>query len=147
MSGRYGAAMAKVTVNDRFDHPIDAVWQVVSDFGGLQKYMRGIEGCEVQGEGLGCDRIITVPGGAQIVERLTWLQPERYEYSYSIIAGEAMPFERYVSTVRLEADGEGTAITWSGHFDPKGVSEEEAKATAEGVYRGGIKGFKKHLDG
>ena len=33
--------MTKVTVMDTFDHPAGDVWAAVSDFGGIDKYLRG----------------------------------------------------------------------------------------------------------
>lgn len=137
--------MSTVTVNDTFDHPADKVWPIVSDFGGIHKYMRGLEMAEVRGSGLGQDRAL-VMGPDTIVERLTWLDPAAMAYSYTIVSGP-LPFERYVSTVKLTADGDRTHIEWQGNFEPAGVSEEEASKMVNGIYTGGIKGFKKALAG
>lgn len=137
--------MSTVTVNDTFDHPADKVWPIVSDFGGIHKYMRGLEMADVRGSGLGQDRAL-VMGPDTIVERLTWLDPQAMAYSYTIVSGP-LPFERYVSTVKLTADGDRTHIEWQGNFEPAGVSEEEASKMVNGIYTGGIKGFKKALAG
>jgi hypothetical protein len=142
---REGPAMTTVTVTDSFDHPADQVWPVVSDFGGIHQYMRGMEPAVVHGTGLGQDRSLAMPGG-QIVERLTWLDDEAMAFSYTILSGP-LPFARYVATVKLTPDGDRTGIEWQGTFEPDGVAEEEAAAMANGVYTGAIKGFKRHLAG
>jgi hypothetical protein len=133
-----------VTVTDTFDHPAEKVWPIVSDFGGIHKYMRGMDETKVDGEGLGQDRFLNMPGG-QIVERLTWCDADALAFSYTIISGP-LPVARYVSTVKLSADGNRTHIEWQGNFAPAGVSEEEAIKLVTGIYTGGIKGYKKALD-
>lgn len=138
--------MTTVTVTDTFDHPADKVWPVVSDFAGIHQYMRGLEPAEVRGSGLGQDRVLAMPGGS-VVERLTWFDPAALAYSYTIIEGP-LPFDRYVATVKLTADGERTHIEWQGNFVPAGgATEEEASKVVNGIYTGGIKGFKKFLAG
>jgi Polyketide cyclase / dehydrase and lipid transport len=137
--------MTIVTVTDTFDHPAAQVWPVVSDFGGIHKYMRGMEPAEVKGSGLGQDRILAMPAGA-VVERLTWLDNEAYGFSYTILSGP-LPFDRYVATVKLTPKGDQTDIEWQGNFEVVGMAEEEGLKMANGIYSGAIKGFKKHLAG
>lgn len=137
--------MTTVTVSDTFDHPADQVWPVVSDFGGIHKYMRGMEPAEVQGTGLGQDRILAMPAGP-VAERLTWCDAEAKSFSYTILSGP-LPFARYVATVKLTPRGDATDIVWEGNFEAVGVPEEEAVAMANGIYSGAIKGFKRFLAG
>lgn len=117
----------------------------MSDFGGIHKYMRGMEPAKVEGSGLGMDRVIVVGGGA-IVERLTWLDNAAYAFSYTILSGP-LPLERYLATVKLTPDGDRCGIEWQGNFSPMGASEEETTALVTGIYTGGIKGYKKALAG
>ena len=137
--------MTIVTVTDTFDHPADKVWPAVSDFGGVQKYMRGITEARVEGDSLGMDRILSTAGG-EVVERLTWLDEAAMAFSYTIISSP-LPVERYVATIKLSPAGDRCAIEWQGNFEPAGVSEEEATALVTGIYTGGIKGYKKALAG
>lgn len=137
--------MTTVTVTDTFDHPADKVWPLLSDFGGIHKYMRGMPETQVAGSGIGQDRIIELPAG-QVVERLTWLDDANYAFSYTILTAP-LPFERYVATVKLTPRGDQCDIEWEGNFDVNGVPEEEGAAMARGIYTGGIKGYKKALEG
>lgn len=137
--------MTTVTVTDTFDHPADQVWPLLSDFGGIHKYMRGMPETQVEGSGLGQDRVIALPQG-QVVERLTWLDNANYAFSYTIIEAP-LPFRRYVATVQLTPKGDTCDIVWEGNFDVEGVSVEEGEAMARGIYSGGIKGYKKALAG
>ena len=136
--------MTTVTVTDTFDHPVDKVWPAVSDFGGIHKYMRGMEPAEVKGEGIGQDRALAMPVGT-VVERLTWLDPAATAFSYTILSGP-LPFDRYVATVKLTARGDKTDIEWQGNFEVIGIPEDEGAKMADGIYAGAIKGYKKFLD-
>jgi hypothetical protein len=138
--------MTKVTVTDTIDAPIEKVWEAVSDFGGLTKYMRGIDECRLEGTGLGADRHISLAGGT-IVERLTWFDPSAHALSYTILSGP-LPLQRYLSTMRLSPDGQRTGIEWEGNFEPaQGTSEDEARKLVESIYTGGIKGYKAAVAG
>lgn len=137
--------MTTVTVQERFEQPIEEVWPLVSDFGGIGKYLKGVE-CTLEGTGIGSERSIGMPGGA-VVERLIWLDPDNYDLGYTILEAGGLPFSRYVASIRLKPDGGGTLATWQGIFEPAGVSEEEASKIAHGIYSGGLKGYKKALEG
>jgi mxaD protein len=136
--------MTTVTVNDSFEHPVEKVWPIVSDFGGIHKYMRGMAETKTEGSGLGQDRFIAMPQG-EIVERLTWCDEHAHAFSYTILSGP-LPVARYVATVKLNAEGNRCDIEWQGNFEPDGVSEDEARELVNGIYTGAIKGFKKALE-
>ena len=111
--------MTTVTVQERFDQPIEKVWPLVADFGGIGKYLKGIE-CTLEGTGIGSERSIAMPGGA-VVERLIWLDEDQYDLGYTILEAGGLPFERYVASIRLSRDGDGTLATWQGNFQAAGV--------------------------
>ncbi len=133
--------MTIVTVTDRFDHPVEKVWPVISNFdiGALMGMA-----VELVGDGgMGTDRRIDTGAGV-IVERLTWLDEATHTFSYTITEGDTLPFERYVSSVRLTPDGNATDIEWIGRFEPT-IAEEKAAKVARNVYAGMIGAVKKAL--
>ena len=134
--------MAECAVEDNITAHIDEVWKVVSDFPGVIALM-GVP-VESEGEGIGMTRSVAM-GEAKIVERLEALDPATYSTSYSIVSGP-FPLTGYYSTIRLAPAGDReTRITWSGRFEPDGITEEEAVKMIEQVYAGGIKGIQKHF--
>jgi len=139
--------MARVEVKDRIEAGIDAVWELVSDFGGVAKVMKAVESCTVEGEGIGAVRTLGMPGGLSLQERLESLDAGAHSLSYSIIGDAPLPLSDYLSTVKLTAAGDATEIEWSGTFEPKGVSEEQAQGMVQGIYTGGIAGYKQALGG
>jgi hypothetical protein len=136
--------MVSVKVTERVPVSAGQVWEIFRDFGGVRRFTPQIEQCTVEGEGVGAVRTITMPGGLQIQERLEALDEAARTLSYAIVSGPA-PFRDYLATIRVSEDGDGCTIDWSSHFEPQGVSEEQARAIVEGIYQGGIAGLRKHL--
>ena len=52
--------MAVVTETGSFAVPAERLWELVSDFGGIAKYMDGVDECVVEGEGIGALRKIPI---------------------------------------------------------------------------------------
>jgi hypothetical protein len=137
--------MASVKVVDSVEASADRVWDLLRDFGGLDRFAAGIEDCQVEGEGVGAVRTLSMPGGLKLQERLEAFDDAGRSLSYAIIGEHPLPLDDYLSTVRVveESDGRCT-IEWSSEFQPKGP-EDAARTMVEGIYRGGIKGIKKAL--
>lgn len=113
----------------------DQVWQLVGGFNSLPDWLPIIAKSE-SGEG-GRLRHLHTSAGDIIVERLETFDNAGKTYSYSI---EQAPFPvtDYLATLRVEAQGNGCRVTWSGLFTPQGVSDEVAQALFEGIYRDGL---------
>jgi hypothetical protein len=134
--------MAEAVAEDDIAANIDDVWKVVSDFPGVIAIM-GVP-VESEGEGIGMTRSVPM-GETKIVERLEALDAGTYSTSYSIVSGP-IPVTGYYATIRLAPAGDSaTRITWSGRFEPDGISEADAVKMMEQVYVGGIKGIQKHF--
>jgi hypothetical protein len=136
--------MASVKVTERVDASAEAVWDLLRDFGGVRRYSPAIEGCSVEGEGVGAVRTLTMPGGVSLQERLEAFDDAGRSLQYAITSGP-LPMENYLATIRVREEGDGCTIEWSSTFDPKGVSDEQAVGMVEGIYNGGIQGIKKTL--
>jgi Polyketide cyclase / dehydrase and lipid transport len=121
---------------------IEEVWKVVSDFVGVIAMM-GVP-VQSEGDGIGMTRTVAM-GGGEITERLEAIDPEAHTTSYSIVTGP-IPVKGYLSTIRLDPRGDdATHITWSGRFEPDGVSEEEAVKMIGRIYTGGVGAIQKQF--
>ena len=138
--------MASVKISDRIPAATSDVWDLISDFGGIERYSSGFQSVTCIGSGVGAVRTITLPNGAQIQERCELLDPARRILDYAIVAG-ALPLTDYSARIQLFEDGAGTRIEWSSSFEPKGISEAQGVAMVEGIYKGGIAGIRKALGG
>jgi hypothetical protein len=134
--------VAEATVEGDISAGIGDVLRVVSDFVGLIALM-GVP-VEGKGDGIGMTRTMAV-GESALIERLEAIDPEAHTTSYSIVSGP-IPVKGYLSTISLDPRGDGaTHITWSGRFEPDGISEDEAVKMIEQVYVGGISAIQKQF--
>ncbi len=136
--------MTQIKVEGDIAADIDAVWKLVSDFVGFLT-AQGLD-CTGEGDGIGMERAIKV-GSSTVVERLESLDEAARRTSYTIVSGP-LPVRDYTGTIQLTAGGEdATTLTWSGSFQPEGISDEQAIEMMEQVYQGGIKSLQKHFAG
>jgi len=136
--------MVSVKVSDRVEASSEKVWELFRDFGGIQRFSSGIEKVTVEGQGVGAVRTLTLPGGAALQERLEAIDDAKRCLSYAIVGGP-IPVTGYLATIEVKDEGKGCRIDWSSQFEPKGLSDDQARAMIEGVYKGGIAGVKKAL--
>jgi carbon monoxide dehydrogenase subunit G len=136
--------MASVKVSERVEASADKVWDLFRDFGGIQRFTSGFEKVEVSGSGIGAVRTITLPGGAALQERLEAFDDRGRKLQYAIVGGP-IPVSSYLATIEVKDEGKACRIDWSSHFEPKGISDDQARAMIEGVYKSGIAGVKKAL--
>ena len=136
--------MSEVRVEEEIEAAPEKVWEIVRDFGGVEKWSEGIESCEVEGSGVGSIRTLKM-GAVEIQERLEHTDDQARSFSYSIVGGP-VPVENYLASMTIhEADGGRSKVTWQGSFDPKGASEEDCTRLFQGVYQGGIAALRKAL--
>lgn len=139
--------MAKISVNQPYAASAADVWQKLSDFGGLDGWMPGVESCEVKGEGIGAVRTL-VMGPVTVVEKLESFDADGRSLSYSLIEGP-MPLQNFLATIKVtETSPSGCRADWSATFDlPEGVSEGQVAPGLERGYGGGLKALKRLVDG
>ncbi|QCY13149.1 SRPBCC family protein [Pseudomonas sp. MPC6] len=117
----------------------DQVWQLIGGFNSLPDWLPFIPQSELS-EG-GRVRSLQTADGAVVVERLQAFDDAAKTYSYSIVQAP-FPATDYLATIRVEAQGQGTRVTWSGRFAPVGVSDEEVVALFTGIYQGGLEALR-----
>ena len=139
--------MADVRIEDEIAANVDAVWAKIADFGAIGEWAPGLEKCELEGEGVGAVRRITM-GGMQISERCEKLDEAGHSLTYSIVDGP-MPVENYLATITItDAENGRSRIVWTCSFDTPGMSDEQAQGMAggmEGAYKGMIGGLQQQF--
>lgn len=138
--------MAEAKVVKKVAAPADEVWAILSNFASIEAG-GPIEAVEYIGEGVGMVRHISM-GGGTVSERLDVHDSSQRTFSYAIINDDSpLPFTNYSATVHITDDGDGSStVDWTGTFEPRGVTEEQAINTATGIYAGAIKGARIALD-
>ncbi|SIR21219.1 Polyketide cyclase / dehydrase and lipid transport [Pseudomonas sp. B10] len=117
----------------------DQVWQLIGGFNTLPDWLPLITHSELS-EG-GRVRTLKTADGGVVVERLQTFDNAARTYSYSI---EQAPFPAsdYLATIKVEAQGQGSRVAWSGRFNAVGVSDEEVVALFNGIYQGGLEALR-----
>jgi hypothetical protein len=89
----------------------DAAWQMVSDFGRLDRWNPAVVEIAAEGSGEGMVRTFRTSAGT-IVERLLHLGS--YELRYEIVSGSSLPVRNGCITIAIEPIGNDHCIvTWS----------------------------------
>ena len=137
--------MAEISVNKELNASADDAWKVLADFGGMQRWAPGIEDARNEGEGVGMVRILTMPGGAVMHERLESFDEAARTLSYSIVEGP-MPLENYLATIQVTETAGGCRVDWGASFDaPEGIPADAIGKGVEGAYSGMLEALAKHL--
>ena len=136
--------MARAQASIEIHASPDAVWQLIGGFDSLPDWLPFIPSSETD-EG-GRVRRLSTPAGDVIVERLEAFDHSARSYTYSILQAP-FPVVDYRATLRVqEIDGKTAQVNWFGEFTPVGVSDEEASALFEGIYRDGLNALSASFD-
>lgn len=117
--------------------PVEEVWKVVGDFGGLQSYFPGIEAVRLEGN----SRFIKM-GPVEIQEDLVSKDDSAHELVYGVATGGAVPVTEHRAVIRVAAEGDGSKVTWDCDFAP-----DDLLAIFEPTYAGAVQALKAHCEG
>jgi len=95
-----------------FAHGRDDVWRFAGDFGGIVGWVEGVVACEVNGNGVGAIRTVTMKG-RQVRERLADWDPARCLIAYQILPPHSLPVGDILSTIEVSEAGSASAeVVW-----------------------------------
>lgn len=140
--------MAEVQVTEDVPVAASKIWDLVRDFGGAQKWLGPmVQKLELEGEGVGAIRTITLPGEMMLHEQLQALDEAEMSFTYAIVRESPLPVSDYVAKFKLvETGADSCRIEWGSTFEPApGMSEDDARPMVEGIYRSGIAGLRQTL--
>jgi mxaD protein len=118
--------MAEGAVDVTVNATPDAVWEKVGNFGGVADFFPGIDSFRLEGD----ERVIGM-FGMEIRERLVERDEATRTISYSVVAG--VPIESHKATITVEAEGEGSKVTWA--YD---VTPDEMAPIFGDTYKGAL---------
>lgn len=164
LAGKAGAAMAhgptrqKITETIEINAPPEKVWAVVGDFQDMS-WHPAVEKTEGEGgDAVGARRKLTLKGGGVIAEELVKHEPEKMSLMYRItdVDVKVLPVTNYSSWITVKAaDGGKSVVEWRGAFyrgypnndPPPDLNDEAAVKAVTGVYKAGLEGLKKKVEG
>lgn len=119
----------------RIERPAEEVWDLVGRFDGLETWLPGVDGCEVEGD---IRKVNTM--GMVIEERLVARNEAARTITYSIVSGA--PVESHEATISVVPVGENAAdVTWTVATEP-----DDAAAFMRDVYQGALDAVKAKLE-
>lgn len=164
----HGPTRQQVVESIVINAPVDKVWELVGDFSSLHKWHPAVQSTEMKGDDV---RILTLAPDKKITEKVVKLDQEKKKLKYKItdmsvtetfdFAGQkverkVLPVNTYTGFISVEAEGEGSKVTWKGKFyrayllnppTPEGMSDKDAISTMSSVYKGGLDFLKSYLEG
>lgn len=132
--------MGQAKATGTISAPLDEVWAIVRDFGNLA--WGGIPGVTLQGDGIGAVRTFT-SRGQTIHERLETLDDLGHTLSYSIVEPSSIPWTGHLAKIALSPAPDGTAVEWSGRFEPRGLTEEQVTSIVRAIFENGVQQLKR----
>jgi mxaD protein len=111
----------------------DKVWAVVGDFGGLDKWLPGVESCSHEGD----DRHLEMMN-MKITEHLVKKDDGARQIVYGITDG--VPVEHHQATITVSPAGDGSKVTWLVDTDDA-MTEMMSQ-----IYQQGLVALKEHIE-
>lgn len=144
--------MVTVRRSTVIDAPISAVWEILRDFNGHDRWHPAVDRSALErsmkSDQIGAIRNFVLTGGERLRERLLALSDKDHHLRYTIVESD-IPLVNYVADVTLKpvTDGDRTFWSWSSRFEtPKGRERELGDLVADGVYQAGFEAVRGRLE-
>ncbi|MBO0333260.1 SRPBCC family protein [Sneathiella sp. CAU 1612] len=143
--------MVSVRRSTVIEAPIEAVWEILRDFNGHDRWHPAVRRSHLDG-GKRTDQVSAVrnfelTAGEHLREQLLSMSDADHSFQYAIVESD-IPLQNYIAEVSLRpvTDGNRTFWSWTSKFEtPKGREQELAKLVAEGVYEAGFEAVRTRL--
>ncbi|MEM9224407.1 MAG: SRPBCC family protein [Pseudomonadota bacterium] len=140
--------MVRVERSTVIDAPVEAVWDIVRDFNGHDRWHPAVADSAME-RGAPTDRVSGVrcfhlADGSELREQLLTLSDADMELSYCLL-DTPVPLFNYVAHVRLlpVTDGDMTFFQWRSQFGtPEGRERELTQMVGEDIYTAGMEAIR-----
>ena len=143
--------MVKVVKSTIMDAPVEAVWDVLRDFNGHDRWHPAVAESHIErgrpSDMVGCVRKFRLADGAELREQLLTMSDIDMAFSYCLL-DTPVPLLNYVAHVRLlpVTDGDRTFWQWDSRFDtPAGREDELGRLVGENIYQAGFDAIREYL--
>lgn len=127
--------MTGIHVTQRFDHPAEAIWAVIGDFGGLHRWHPRVRRLDLSWEGR--IRTLHLVDGGRLVERLEARNEAACRCVYVLVNG-SLPLQACRTTLAVFPEGSACRVDWSCEFEPLGDGGPAAARAMRGLYDEGL---------
>ncbi len=137
--------MAVVTESLQIAAPCEEVWAFVGDFDALHTWHPAISATETFSEDGVTYRRLTLGNGETIVESMDAHSNSDRSYSYTMTDFGPLPLSDYHATLSVSQEGDGSIISWTGTFEPKGVPKFVVADAVSRLFKAGFEGITQHF--
>ena len=134
--------MPDFTITSHIDAPVETVWQVLDDFGGIAQWTSGVKSSALTSDGAvgeGATRHCDFAPLGGVNERIeTYLPNERM--TVNLFETFKLPIAGAIADFNVVTSGEGTALTLHYSYTPNRLGRV-AKGTTEKQMRRGVSGL------
>jgi uncharacterized protein YndB with AHSA1/START domain len=134
--------MPQFTITNHIDAPVERVWEVLDDFGGISQWTSGVKSSALTSDGPvseGSTRHCDFAPLGGVNERIDAYKPGE-RMTVNLYETFKLPIASAVADFNLAADGAGTALTLHYSYTPNRMGRI-AKGTTEKQMRKGISGL------
>ena len=143
--------MPHIVKSTILDAPTGAVWQVLRDFNGHDRWHPAVATSAIEraqsSDKIGCIRRFKLKDGSELREQLLALSDLEQTFSYCLL-DTPIPMFNYVAHVRLlpVTDGDRTFWQWESRFTTRPEDREGiTQMVAEQIYQAGFEAVRHHL--
>ncbi|RWB73897.1 MAG: hypothetical protein EOQ50_15510 [Mesorhizobium sp.] len=136
--------MVKLCQSTIIDAPVDAVWAILRNFNGHDRWHPAIAFSEIVGgepvDAVGAVRHFRLKNGGEWREQLLTLSDKDRRLSYCLLEAP-LPLMGYVASISLKpvTDSNATFWEWRSEFNPPAHRRDElVKLVSEGIYQAGF---------
>lgn len=143
--------MVKVLRSTILAAPCEAVWEVIRDFNGHDRWHPAVDTSMIErrddSDKVGCVRRFRLKDGSELREQLLALSDLEQSFSYCLL-DTPVPLFNYVAHARLApvTDDDATFWEWESRFDtPAGQEANLARMVGEDIYQAGFEAVRSHM--
>jgi Polyketide cyclase / dehydrase and lipid transport len=146
-------AVPHITKSTILDAPTGAVWNVLRDFNGHDRWHPAVATSTIEraqaADRIGCVRRFKLQDGSELREQLLALSDLEQSFSYCLL-DTPIPMFNYVAHVRLlpVTDGDRTFWHWESRFTTRPAEAAQiTEMVGEQIYQAGFDAIRRHLRG
>ena len=138
--------------------PPEAVWEVVSDFNGLPRWLSTITDSRIvlgKNREVGAIRALTRANGTKVQEKLIAYEPWNMSIGYTYIGGQVAATDYFPTITVSDAGGGKSKVVWKARFKriaywtdepPAGQDDATPLSVLNKVYAMGLESMKKLVE-